>query len=113
MALPILAASLVVSLVASNDAVQLTRAQVATVEYGTVLGAAAQCQGIDQQRIGAATHKASVAVHAMVLTDDQFERARSGFESAARDGGARIANHQESCADADAALKRLEDQLGP
>jgi hypothetical protein len=112
MVFQLLSAALTVTLVASGDTVQLTRAQVAAAEYGGVLGAAAQCQDIDQQRVGAATHRASVAVHNMVLTDDQFARARLGFESAAREGGAKIANHQETCADAATALKRLEDQLG-
>jgi hypothetical protein len=112
MVFPIVSAALVVTLAASSNTVELSRAQVAAAEYGTVLGAAAQCHQIDQERVGAATHRASVAVHNMVLTDDQFERARVGFESAAQAGGAKIMNHEESCADADSALKRLEEELG-
>jgi hypothetical protein len=112
MAFPILPAALMLTLVASGDNVQLTRAQLAAAQYGDVLGAAAQCKEIDQQRVGTATHRASLAVQAMVLTPDQFDRARSGFEDAARAGGARVVNKQETCADAEAALKRMEDELG-
>jgi hypothetical protein len=107
----ILAAAAVVTLAGSNVAVDLSGAQVAAAQYGRVLGAAAQCQAIDPQRVSAATHRASVAVHARARSNQDIENARGSFENAAIDGGTQVSAGKESCADAEAALARMEKQF--
>ena len=107
----ILAAAAVVTLVASNVAVDISGAQVVAAQYGRVLGAAAQCPQIDQQRVSVATHRASAAVHAKARSNQDIENARGSFENAAIEGRAQVSDGKESCADADAALKRIEKQF--
>src|SRR6185437_10255604 len=101
----ILAAATIVTLVGSNVAIDISGAQVAAAQYGRVLGAAAQCQDIDQQRVSAAQHRASAAVRAKARSNQDIENARGSFENAAIDGGTQVSAGKESCADADAALK--------
>ena len=112
MALHILAAAATAAtLVGSNVAIDISGAQVAAVHYGRILGAAAQCQDIDRQRVSSATHLASAAVHAKARSNQDLENARGSFETAAMDGGTQVSAGKESCSDAEAALKRVEKEF--
>jgi membrane-bound lytic murein transglycosylase B len=91
--------------------VDITVAQVAAVHYGRVLGAAAQCHDIDHDRISSATHQASSIVHARARSNQDLEKARGSFETAAMDGGARVSNGEENCVEAESALKRVEGEF--
>jgi hypothetical protein len=112
MSFPLLAAATIATLVASNGPVEITQAQVAASRYGRAIGAAAECRTIDQQRVGAATHRASVAVRAMVHSTQEFDAARGSFETAATDGGKTVSAGQQNCTEAEAGLKTIEKQLG-
>lgn len=112
MAFSLLAAATAVILVRASGAVEITPAQVAVEQYGRVLGAAAECRDIDRARLGTATHAASVAVRGMVQSAVEFDRLRGSFADAAAVGGEKVRTGGESCADAEAALKSLEQQIG-
>jgi hypothetical protein len=107
-----LAVATVVTLVDASGAIEITPAQVAAEQYGRVLGAAAECRTIDRGRIGAATHAASVTVRGMVKSDAEFDRLRGSFADAAALGGEAVRTGNENCADAEAALKSLEQRVG-
>jgi len=111
MVLHILAGAAAAATLISSVAVDISSAQVAAVHYGRVLGAAAQCHDIDKDRIGSATHEASSVVHAKARSNHDLEVARGNFEDAARDGGTQVSNGKETCAEAEAALKRIEAEF--
>lgn len=97
---------------AADGAVHITEAQLEAAQFGHILGAAAQCQSIDQRRISDATHHASLAVRALVSTPAEFETARGSFDDAAVDGGASVNTGRESCEVAEQDLKRIEQKFG-
>jgi hypothetical protein len=107
------AAATAATLISSNVVIDISGAQVAAVHYGRILGAAAQCHDIDQQRISLATHRASSAVHAKARSNQDLENARGSFEDAAMEGGTQVSVGKESCSDAEAALTRVEKEFAP
>jgi hypothetical protein len=112
MVLPAIVAATAVTLAAASGVVEITPAQIAAEQYGRVLGAAAECRAIDRARIATATQAASAAVRGMVQSAAEFERLRGSFADAAVAGVDKVRTGGESCADAEAALKSLEQQVG-
>jgi membrane-bound lytic murein transglycosylase B len=112
MVLHILAAASALTLFAADGGqIRITEAEVEAAQYGSILGAAAQCHNIDRQRVQDAMHHASLAVRALTSSVQEFQTARASFANAALTAGGRVSAGQESCASAEDDLKRIEKKF--
>lgn len=75
---------------------------------GTVLGAAALCDGISGERIAAATARVTRALRATTATDDDLAEARRRFIENIKPGRDALRSGELTCERVEASLARLE-----
>jgi hypothetical protein len=82
--------------------------QTLSATAGTVLGAAALCDGISGARITAATQKVARALAHVTTTEDDLAEARRRFTENIQPGRDALRSGELSCPQVEASLTRLE-----
>jgi hypothetical protein len=92
----------------NDDAVPLTNAEMLSAAAGGILGAAAMCGDISNERLTAATGKVALLVSASVNDDDELTSAQQMFAANAGVGKAAVESGRADCRTVEASLTKLE-----